>query len=43
MFELRICSGVHTITVPAQEGQLVSELLQQNIPSFALPCAGNHT
>lgn len=43
MFELHICSGEHTITVPAQEGQLVSELLQQNIPSFALPCAGNHT
>ena len=43
MFELRICSGTHTITVPAQEEQLVSELLQQNIPSFALPCAGNHT
>lgn len=43
MFELRICSGTHTITVPAQEGQLVSELLQQYIPSFSLPCAGNHT
>ncbi|MCD8356924.1 MAG: ASKHA domain-containing protein [Clostridia bacterium] len=43
MFQLTICSGSHTIAVPAEAGQTVSELLQQNIPSFALPCAGNHT
>lgn len=43
MFQLTICSGSHTTTIPAEAGQTVSELLQQNIPSFALPCAGNHT
>ena len=43
MFELTICTGGHRRTVPAEAGQLVSDLLQRYIPSFALPCAGNHT
>ena len=43
MFELTICSGGTRRTVPAAPGQLVSDLLRQYIPSFALPCAGNHT
>lgn len=43
MFELTIRAGAQQRTVPAQDGQLVSDLLQQYIPSFALPCAGNHT
>ena len=43
MFELTICTGGRRRTVPAQAGQLVSDLLQQYIPSFSLPCAGNHT
>ena len=43
MFELTICTGGNRRTIPAAAGQLVSDLLQQYIPSFALPCAGNHT
>ena len=43
MFQMTICSGSSQLVVPAQEGQLVSELLQQHLPAFALPCAGNHT
>lgn len=43
MFELTIVSGGSRRTVPAQAGQLLSDLLRQHIPSFALPCAGNHT
>ena len=43
MFQLTIYSGSGQTRVPAQAGQSVGELLQQNIPEFALPCAGNHT
>lgn len=30
-------------TVPAEPGQPLSEVLRAHLPSFALPCAGNHT
>lgn len=43
MFELIIHSGSKQWRVPAECGQSIGELLQQNIPAFALPCAGNHT
>lgn len=43
MFQVEIVSGTGRIAAPAEEGQLVSEVLRQQIPSFALPCAGNHT
>ncbi len=43
MFELTIHSGNSRLHIPAEYGQSVGELLQQHVPSFALPCAGNHT
>lgn len=43
MFELTIHSNNRQLRVPAEHGQSIGELLQQNIPAFALPCAGNHT
>ena len=43
MCELTIVSGDTRRIVPAKPGALVSDLLRQAVPSFALPCAGNHT
>ena len=43
MCELTIVSGETRRIVPAEPGALVSDLLRQAMPSFALPCAGNHT
>ena len=43
MCELTIVSGDTRRIVPAEPGALVSDLLRQAVPSFALPCAGNHT
>lgn len=45
MYTMQIYSDAGTAcqTVPVQEGQRISDVLQQHVPSFALPCAGNHT
>nr|WP_325197056.1 ASKHA domain-containing protein [uncultured Oscillibacter sp.] len=43
MFEVTIVTGSTRRTVSAAPGQLIGDLLRQYIPSFALPCAGNHT
>ena len=43
MCELTIRMGGASRTVSAEAGALVSDLLRQAVPSFALPCAGNHT
>lgn len=43
MCELTIICGSDRRTLPAAPGALVSDLLRQAVPSFALPCAGNHT
>ena len=43
MCKLTILRGGESRTVPAEQGALVSDLLRQSVPSFALPCAGNHT
>lgn len=40
---LTIVHGNCRCTVPAAPGTLLSTLLQQTVPSFALPCSGNHT
>lgn len=43
MYDLTLISGDLRRTVSAADGALLSDLLRDNIPSFALPCAGNHT
>ena len=43
MCELKIITENRILTIPAEKGRLVSSILQQHLPSFALPCAGNHT
>lgn len=43
MCELTIVRGGDSRAVSAEAGALVSDLLRQAVPSFALPCAGNHT
>lgn len=43
MYQITICSGAGKQTVPAGEGRLLGEVLRENIPAFAMPCAGNHT
>ena len=40
MCELTIICGSDRRTLPAAPGALVSDLLRQAVPSFALPCAG---
>lgn len=43
MFELTLHLNHQTQSIPVEAGQSISEILQQHVPSFALPCAGNHT
>lgn len=43
MFTLTIQTGSQQISVPAQDGVLLSDLLARHIPTFAMPCGGNHT
>lgn len=43
MCQITICSGSGAQTVFTEEGQLLGEVLRENIPAFAMPCAGNHT
>lgn len=43
MFELTIHSCGGTRVIAAAPGDLLSDLLRRAEPSFALPCAGNHT
>ena len=43
MFTLTIQTGSQQISVPAQDGALLSDLLARHIPTFAMPCGGNHT
>lgn len=40
---ITILSGSETIRTQAPDGALLSTILQDHLPSFALPCAGNHT
>ena len=43
MFELTLHLNHQTQSIPVEAGQSISEILQQHVPAFALPCAGNHT
>ena len=43
MFELTLHLNHQTQSIPVEAGQSISEILQRHVPSFALPCAGNHT
>lgn len=43
MIKLTIHTDTESKTVFAETGQNIGALLQQYIPDFALPCAGNHT
>lgn len=43
MCQITICSGRGTRVVSAHKGQTLGEVLRENTPSFAQPCAGNHT
>lgn len=43
MCQITICSESGKRTVPAGEGRLLGEVLRENVPAFAMPCAGNHT
>ena len=40
---ITILTGHDTIHAEAPEGALLSSVLQAELPTFALPCAGNHT
>lgn len=40
---ITILSGSDVIRTQAADGALLSAVLQSELPSFALPCAGNHT
>lgn len=40
---ITILTGHDTIHAEAPEGTLLSSVLQAELPTFALPCAGNHT
>lgn len=43
MYTITVQTGGQTLSLPAAPGALLSDLLRQAIPSFALPCGGNHT
>ena len=43
MFELTVINGKEHYHFPSSSGQTVGDLLREHIPSFALPCNGNHT
>lgn len=43
MCQITICSENGAQTVSAELGRLLGEVLREHIPSFAMPCAGNHT
>ena len=43
MFQVEIVNHTGRTAVPAEEGQRLSDILRRQVPSFALPCAGNHT
>lgn len=43
MCQIIIQNGAQKIQLQAEPGALLSDLLRQAIPAFALPCGGNHT
>ncbi len=43
MCQITICSGESVRTVSARPGYLLGEALREQVPAFAMPCAGNHT
>ena len=43
MCQITIQTGEGTRIVTAGRGRLLGEVLRENIPAFAMPCAGNHT
>ena len=43
MYPIIIQNGSEILKIEAESGALLSDLLRQAIPSFALPCGGNHT
>lgn len=43
MYTLTIQNGGTALAIPAAPGALLSDLLREAVPSFALPCNGNHT
>ena len=43
MFEVTVKKGSQSKTMRAGRGENLGKLLHDHIPSFAMPCAGNHT
>jgi len=43
MHNITLMTGGKTVVLQAESGTLLSDLLRQAVPRFALPCAGNHT
>ena len=43
MFQMTILNGAQTLRVPIQPDETLGDVLHRHIPTFAMPCAGNHT